>query len=312
MKSKLCLYALVALLLIGISGCKKVEQTELNIDSCQYKATIQGIVLYPAGITLNNQESVPASDVNVFVDVPYSYYSATASGIKRFETTTDSQGKFSIDIPVTVNSAQITIRVPSFQGKHYVFEQFVQEGGNFIPKFVQKEVLYSFLGKNATANASNIIHENLLLTYNLIGVEPEYKYTAIYQFNVEKEFYQVPSGPPYTIPTLEWVPQENKDVVVEVTRGNEKNYYIGRSNAAGFVSIDIPIKELSENVQITVKSNPYRGTITFYEISGDLQTYSTVVKNGIYLPSGFTHYSYLSALKPVMEQNSVQFYFTED
>jgi hypothetical protein len=302
----------LALFIIGFSGCKKVEQTELNIEDSQYFATIQGTLLYPAGVTQTDFGGTAAENQTVYVDIPYSYYSSTTPGTKRFTGTTDSQGKFSIKIPVKTTPVIIKVGVASFEGKHYIFDQFIQEGNTYIPKFVQKEVIYEIKRKNLTVSASDVKNENIVLVYNLIGVEPEFKCMTTYKFNIERVFYPKPDGPPFDI-IQEWIPLSNKEVFVTVNRGGNKNTYLCKSNSYGTVLIDIPMIYQSESVNLEVKSNPFRGTLTFYEISDDQQFCFPVTKNGVFSTSGFNLYNVtLNALQVVTASSNLQFNFYED
>jgi len=315
MKRKNCFYVLcLAAFLFGFAGCENPEQTELNIDDSQYYATIQGVLLYPAGATgATDLGGKPVSGQTVIIDIPYSYYAASTPGTKRFTETTDNQGKFSFKIPVKTTAANMALSVSAFQGTHYIFEQFVQEGSTYVPKFVQKDVLYQHGVKNITASAFDTKHENLMLAYNQIGAEPEFKFTATYRFNMERIFYPTPQGPPYTLST-EWIPETNRDVVIEVTRSGSKNYYIGKSNSGnGSVSISIPIKTITEVVNLSVTSNPYRGSMTLFTIADNQQSYTSSNRNGVFSTGGFTANSTtLSALQPVNAANKVQFIFIAD
>ena len=308
----------LSVILLGFSGCKKVEQTELNIEDSQYSATIQGTLLYPAGMTATDfVGGTPVAGKTVFVDVPYSYYSGDpyVSGSKRFSTTTDSNGKFSIEIPAKVTSTNVTINVESFAGQHYEFYHSVLENGVYVPKFVQKDVIFKYGGISFPVSASKIEYRNLNLTYNLAGAEPIFNYTAKYTFNVEKISYIQPEGPPYDDPAEEWIALGNKDVIVEVGRYGDGNeyFYIGKTNSNGSVTVDIPVKELTEQVSLFVSANPYTGTLIYYNISDDYQTCTPETKTGLYKASGFSdYYVNLNALQPVKSDQKLRFSFTEN
>lgn len=312
MTKKNCLFfAFLCTLTLGFFGCQKIEQTELNIDDSQYSTTIQGTLLYPAGVTATDAGGTPVAGKTVFVDVPYSYYSSTATGTKRFTTTTDNQGKFSIKVPAKIASGTAIVTVESFHGKHYIFEQYVQDGSNYVPKFVEKEVIYQFGGIPVTITASSIENKNLILAYDLVGAKPEFLFTANYKFNVEKIYYALTEAAPYSTST-KWIPQANTNVIVTITRGADDYVYLGKSNSDGTVSVDIPIKAIEETVWITVTANPFRGNLTFYEIATDLLSYTTVNKTGVFSTSGYDTYCTLKALQAVTATQKVRFTFTAD
>lgn len=310
------LYVLsLAVILLGFSGCEKAEQTELNIDDCQYTATIKGTLLYPAGMTATDfVGGTPAAGETVFVDVPYSYYSEGVSGTKRFTATTNSNGEFTFTIPAKIASTYASISVESFQGKHFVLEPCVQDGeNNYVPKYVEKDVIYNMGAIPVTISASKIEYKNLGLAYNVVGAEPEFKYTATYLFKVERFSFEVTDD--VVVPAIKWLPVKNKDVIVKVTRynSNKEHFYIGKSNADGDVSIQIPVSELEEEVKITVSANPYRGSLTIYEYDSEKDVYIPENKTGVFSTSGFVHYySILKVLQPVQSPHKVQFEFTAD
>ena len=311
MKKKNCLLLVcISMLILGFFGCQK-EQTELNINDSQYFTTVQGTIFYPSGVTLTDIGGTPAANKTVVIDVPYSYYSSTATGTKRFTTTTDNQGKFSIKIPAKIATVAATIKVESFQGAHYIFEQYVKQGDSYVPQFIQKDVIYKFAGVPVTISASGIENKNLTLAYDLVGAEPEFQFSANYKFAVEKIFYTLTEEPPYSV-SPKWIPQTNTDVIVTVKRSGTEYVYIGKSNSNGTVSIDIPIKDIEEELVMNVTANPYKGSLTFYEIATDLQSYTTVNKSGVYSTAGFNTYCTLKALQSVTGSQKVSFSFTPD
>ena len=301
----------LTMLSLGFFSCQKVEQTELNIEDSKYSTTIQGTVFYPAGVTSSDAGGTPVAGKTVFIDVPFTYYSASATGVKRFTTITDDQGKFSIKIPAKISSVAATIKVESFPGKHYVFEQYVKEGNNYVPKFVQKDVIYNFGGIPVTITASGFENKNLILAYSIAGVEPEFQFSANYKFAVERMSYSEPQGPPYFV-TQEWKPQPNTDVIVTIVRSSNTYVYLGKSNSSGLVSVDIPIREIEETISVRVTANPFRGNLTYYEVSEDHQTYTPVSKNGVFSTEGFYTSCTLKALQAVTAPQKVSFTFTAD
>ena len=311
MTKKKCLFLVLTMLVFGFFGCQKIEQTEANIGDSRYFTTVQGTLLYPAGVTATDLGGTPAAGKKVFIDVPKSYYFPSSTGVERFEATTDNQGKFTFKIPAKIASVSATIKVEPFSGKHYIFEQYVQEGNNYVPKFVQKDVIYKFGGVPVTITASGLENKNLILAYDLAGVEQEFQFSANYKFYVERISYAEPQGPPYFV-TPEWKSEPNKDVIVTVIRSSNTYVYLGKSNSNGLVSVDIPIKEIEENLAVSVTANPFRGNLTYYEVSNDHLTYASVNKSGVFSTDGFYTYCTLKALQAVTDSKKVSFTFTPD
>ncbi|MBR5434328.1 MAG: DUF3869 domain-containing protein [Bacteroidales bacterium] len=93
---------------IAFTGCSK-EQSELSIDDVQAKATISGKVTYDGGSYYDKTDAatvlldaVAASNVTVVVKVNNKDYNGTDGTYQYFETKTDENGNFSIDVPVYI------------------------------------------------------------------------------------------------------------------------------------------------------------------------------------------------------------------
>ncbi len=99
------------------------EQSSYSIESITDAAIITGTVQYnqgyketSSGVYVNGYLA-PAENQTVLVRVGYDQYSATSTGEKVYETTTDENGKYSIEIPV-VNSINVTVEVVAFTGSY--------------------------------------------------------------------------------------------------------------------------------------------------------------------------------------------------
>jgi hypothetical protein len=317
MKRKNNLLLCLALLFLGFSGCKKIEQTELSIDDCQYFAIVQGTVMYSTGQSVTNviEKLIPATGKTVYVDIPYRYYAEEAIGEKRFTSFIDANGKFELKIPIKITPVNTQINIESFQEKHWFFDKYVKEGNEYVPKFEEKEVMYEFGGRNITLSAYNFnFVENLDYCYNVIGEKPEFKYLATYNVKVERDFYSLQKDDIYYSELFQRIPLANKEVVVTVSRkGDDKEYfYFGKSNSSGIASIKIPIESISEDVEINARASPYKGTLTRYILSDHFLTYTTQNRNGAFVTNGFDKNVILKDYQTVTESKAIQFTFTAD
>lgn len=105
---------LLAILLVTI-GCRP-QQTQFDYDDITTYATIEGQLQYNGGqseingVLTSNLQSVAAQEV-LFM-VPLSVYSAQATeGYKTFKATTNSQGRYSIKLPLPTSKNSIDIQV---------------------------------------------------------------------------------------------------------------------------------------------------------------------------------------------------------
>lgn len=105
MKKVFLFSAIVSLVLMG---CK--EQTKFDFEDITTKSNLSGYIYYDAGYHSEKgiyiQTTVPASDKDLVVKVPYSSYSAGAQGFKMYNIKTNSEGQYSLDIPVAAKDCQ--------------------------------------------------------------------------------------------------------------------------------------------------------------------------------------------------------------
>lgn len=116
MKKVFLFSALVALVLMG---CQK--QTKLDFEDITTTSRLSGYIYYNAGYHSENetyiQVTMPATDKDLVVKVPYSSYSAGAQGVKTYNIKTDAKGQYSLDIPVGATDCQgIAIDILPFIG----------------------------------------------------------------------------------------------------------------------------------------------------------------------------------------------------
>jgi len=171
MKRKISLYLLgFTAILIGLAGCKKVEQTELKISDCKYSTTIMGTLYYPAGHSPEDdyQAIKPAAGRTIFIDVDYSYYRGDNEGFKRFSTTTNESGKFEITIPVRAKEGTAEINVASFKNDvnqpHWVP---VYDESSSQWKYKAKNVIYYYNGTYTYLEPSKINNHNIMLQFQV-------------------------------------------------------------------------------------------------------------------------------------------------
>ena len=142
---KILLYA-ASLATIAFTGCSK-EQSELSVDDVKAKATISGKVTYDGGSYYDKTEAktvslsdVAASNVTVVVKVENDNYTGDGGSFLYFETQTDENGLFSIDVPV-YNSLTATVYNLPFYGKWQEYDgESNVEYNNVLMKMTTKTV----------------------------------------------------------------------------------------------------------------------------------------------------------------------------
>lgn len=106
------LFALSALLLLN-SCIKKVENTA---SAKTGKATVKGRIRAELNTTNADPEPLPNTTVYIFVDSK-AYAQDPGSGaypLRRFETKTDGDGNYVLEIDVPLNGVAATVTVPGF------------------------------------------------------------------------------------------------------------------------------------------------------------------------------------------------------
>lgn len=92
---------------IALSGCSE-DQTALQINY-ENIGTVKGKVVF-----VENGREKAAANVTVYADIPYSNLvttSTTLSGDKHFETQTDANGVFTLELPVRENTSSLSVTI---------------------------------------------------------------------------------------------------------------------------------------------------------------------------------------------------------
>ena len=158
---KFLLYA-ASLATIAFTGCSK-EQSELSVDDVKAKATISGKVTYNGGSYYDKTEAktvflndVAASNVTVVVKVENDNYTGDGGSFLYFETQTDANGLFSIDVPV-YNSLSATVYNLPFYGK---WQEYDGESN-----IEYNNVLMKMTTKTVTANEKDVKFISISTSY---------------------------------------------------------------------------------------------------------------------------------------------------
>ena len=149
---KILLYV-ATLATIAFTGCSK-EQSELSVDDVKAKATISGKVTYDGGSYYDKTEAktvllndVAASNVTVVVKVENDNYTGDGGSFLYFETQTDANGLFSIDVPVYNSLTADVYNLPFYA----TWQEYDGEAN-----VVYDNVLMKMTTKSVTANEKEV------------------------------------------------------------------------------------------------------------------------------------------------------------
>lgn len=136
MKFTSIIVAIAAGVLGLLSSCTK-DQSSYTMDSLQGTTTITGVVKYDpgyqeteSGASILGGTYIPASNVTVNVSVPYSSLGIEGSGSKSYTVTTDANGQYTLQLPMSLGDdqlADISVTAESFYATYNLYMKGSQE-----------------------------------------------------------------------------------------------------------------------------------------------------------------------------------------
>lgn len=144
----------------SLASCNDEEQSSLNIDDIPGKATVIGHVSYNAGYEKFNDgwkdyQYVPAKGKKVFFYMQFSSLDASNSGSKVYETITDNNGDYTIELPANNEGIEYSIKLESFEATKT--ERTVVPGSSPIEYEYEKvERFYSYSNSTGLTLYANV------------------------------------------------------------------------------------------------------------------------------------------------------------
>ena len=182
----------IALSLVAMvfSSCSK-EQSFLDIQDIPGKAKIIGNFSYDAGQGYSGgmytQLIKPVADVKVFVKVSNQSLSPNgeAKGYTYYETVTDLNGNYEVEIPAVDSGTSVIVTAESFMGTYSTVEAV----SNNTPVFNSKEVQYKFTSKNLTVNPYDVVICDGNYSCNERNILEAYEYNSTFIIKVGEGVY---------------------------------------------------------------------------------------------------------------------------
>lgn len=300
---KLMSWAVFLFALTTLVSCSK-EQSELSIKDIKGSATILGSLSYSEGQAFSNgqfQELLkPAAGVKVNIKIANASLdpNGTAQGFTTYETTTDGEGNFSIDIPAVENT-RVTIQPATFIGKRTL----VTEWENNAPVFETEEVVFSINGTEQTVSPGDIIISDDMYGYTTRNFVEGFGET-------EEISGKIGIGKLYKSNTQRyWDTKQGINVLITVTynhteaQSNGQTAYMVRKFGAttdrnGDFSAIIPVKEKGETLQrLTIEPvSFYTDEFKHFDTAGDPEYLEGVYQLGGYYSGIYTNFTF-----PVIE-----------
>lgn len=115
-------FFVAALAVLALVGCRDQKQSELDFEAKAGKATVSGTVTYDYGYETIDGALIKAKKSleqgTIIAKVAYKEYDDEAKGIKQIEAEI-KDGKFTIEVPVTMKEVAVDFDIRGFYAKHY-------------------------------------------------------------------------------------------------------------------------------------------------------------------------------------------------
>lgn len=258
-----------------LTGCSK-EQSELSIENIPGRATIVGSLSYSQGQAYSSGQFSellsPASGVKVSIMISNASLApnGSAQGYTVCETTTDVNGKYSIEIPA-VNNTQIIIKPASFIGNRTLVTGWEENK----PIMETEEVVFSLNNIQETVSPGDIVVKDEMYSYTprtftegfgeVAKIKGKIGIGKLYHDNNQR-YWDTKSGINVLL-TVTYNYTESE----ENTPTNMERMFGATTNANGeFVAL-IPVKEKGEklrSLQVTPVSF-YENSFKHFDYTGD-------------------------------------------
>lgn len=262
-----------------MTGCSE-EQTAFNIADVPGKATIQGTIVYNEGTSYENGRFsytyVPAANLAVTVIVDNADYDSNLTGKSTFETVTDENGKYTIELPASLNLGTAEVRTAEFQG----VQKTVKRANNAI-ETKEENVIFGAT-KSVTFTSQGIVYCDMECVARSVEDIPEgmAEYATL-QGTIGQNFQLFDEElSPSPINCFTGAP--NADMLVQVNYGTGSFTYTATTDANGFFALQVPVKEFPAAFDYTVEVLPYDGNFTHYALDDETMTFKSHVLKGYY------------------------------
>lgn len=316
-------FAAFAIVAMVFAGCSE-DQTSLDVNSVPGRAKIIGSLTYSEGTILNEDNQFvelikPAANKEVVFTIPNSAYTGNQQneGNAVFKTTTDANGRYEIEIPVSiVKATPISIRPADFTG---YFSRVIKENNTL--KIDSITVVYRYEDNVADKNtqvttdkATDAPHATATLYPNQICFA-DLRYEEIDTQDIEEGYNQyvnlngkIGKGlKEYHAPKLitddegreikknaevinYFDKSPNTDLIISVTYNGYTRQYNRTTDANGEFSLNIPVKDIECELVYKIHALPFaENQFKDYEYTTEVPEgkwysfdYKEVIKKGYY------------------------------
>lgn len=273
-------------------GCKPepIEQSSVNINDFKETATITGTLQYDEGQGFDGTKYTrlvkPAADVTVTAVIANSEYSATTTGSGNitYNTKTDTNGNYSITVPVTSKGVNVRIKATNFTGQYHR----IIDVKNGAPVYKDIDGVYTLDERTFKLEPNDFeIFDGIFSFDNRENAE-EYAHHSEYKVIVGKAAYSKTIDEETSIPKVvkQYREAEDVDVIIKVEHNGESFTYVSSTDNEGVATFYIPTHTLTWDPTIYVTANKFSSEkFTYYRVEWDNENNVYVTKT--YKLSGF-------------------------
>lgn len=259
----------LALAAVAMTACSD-DQTTFDVQSVPGRATVQGTVNCNYGATYNNgrleYNIKPVAGLKVLLTVDNNQYGDNLTGETVFETETDENGTYMMEIPTTNKGVNVKIRTASFSGTRTVVDRV----NNKIETREEKVVFGTTNSGSAFVKSYGMEYENVTC-----GVTSVDEATDGYNFyatldgligrNAEEYIAPAPEYDWYGEEVIGYTdamvkevfePAPNADLIVRVTYGSVNYVFNATTDRKGEFSIDVPVTGFPADFSYSVETMP--------------------------------------------------------
>ena len=254
---KLMNIALMAILAISFASCEK-EQSSFEVSDIKTTANIKGIILHNLGQDYSNgkyiENIVPAANKKVYVEIKNSQLAPNSQkGVTIFETTTNSKGEYSLNVPVVYGGTEVTVKAEQFIGTY----KEVADVDNNQPIFEEKEGIYNITNKTFTLNPKDIKFCDAVYVIDYRTPDERCKYNSTFVVKVGQPQYSIDkqniSGVETEFISRKYVKAANIDVIVTINNTS----YGATTDYNGEATFVIPAEKEKWTANIQMETTPY-------------------------------------------------------
>lgn len=255
-------FSAVVLMAIAFTGCVK-EQSSFQVSDIPGKATIMGSYHYNAGQDYDYDQYIqvikPLANHVVYAQLSNSSLKSGSTGYTVYETVTDANGQFKIEVPATLEGVTVEVYPKPFIGKHSAVVG-VEYGE---PVIESTDVVYVAEHKTWSVKTNDIkFHDALCNVEGERKDADDYPYTWTFTATVGEATYSKSwneADKAYEVKKA-YTMKNNIDVYATIkdTKLYDKELlFVATTNSNGVAKFVIPAKEPSGSTTVKFVVKPY-------------------------------------------------------